>query len=172
MILIFLILILNSQKFIFYLWNLYFFDLNKKFFSFKIFKIYRTCFWCFFKIFENINISFKYVTIIMSKYSRSISLMMFWHVIDAFVNSNDITKYLYDSYFVWKIIFHLFVTTRVPEATTGQCSWGSEPRLWSRGLVKLRLEHHRNKKVSRNDSKCSSDSRLEQLEHFEHQSNI
>ena len=108
-ILIFLIFILNLQKFTSCLWNSHFFNLNKKFFSFKIFKICRICSWCSFKVFENINISFKYVTTIMSRYSRSVSLIMFWHVIDVFINSNDITRYSYDLYFVRKIVFHFFL---------------------------------------------------------------
>ena len=64
------------------------------------------------------------------------------------------------------------VTIRVPKITLNQRNWGLEPKLWSRSFEKLRLEHHHNRKVSRNDSRCSSGSRLEQLEHFEHLSNI
>ena len=64
------------------------------------------------------------------------------------------------------------VTTCVSRTSLKQRSHNFESRLCSRDFVKLRLEHHLNKKMNWDDSKCSKSSKFEQLEQLEHQSNI
>ena len=52
--------------------------------------------------------SFKYAMTNWFKYCRSISLIISWHVVEAFVNSNDIIMYSYSLYRMRKVVFYFF----------------------------------------------------------------
>jgi len=91
----------NLRKLIFFRWNSHFFNLKCKFF------ISRHNYYVLLRFLSKLWWA-KYAMTNWFKYCRSILLIIFWHIVETFVSSNDIIVYLYNLYRVRKAIFHFF----------------------------------------------------------------
>ena len=69
-------------------------------------KIFFKCSKFFSIVFKYTKMSFMYIITNLFKNSCKILLMIFYNVVDAFVNSNDIIKYSNNSYLILNIVFY------------------------------------------------------------------
>ena len=100
--------IMKFRKFIYFLWNLHFFDLSNKFFCISNSITILIYSMCSFFVLKLTRISFKYAITNILRYFRKILFINSWHIADTLINSKGITKYLYQLYLIRKVVFHSF----------------------------------------------------------------
>ncbi len=92
------------KNFVSILWNSHLFTSIWMFALRSRCNIFLTCCTWSFLLLLYINMSSRYAITNSFKYFMSVSFMKFWNVDDSLINSKDIIKYLYVSYFVLKMM--------------------------------------------------------------------